>query len=1425
MNRRRPHLLLAFALVVGVGHVTFPVAASADGPAAVADPVVELVDGSYVPGEVIVRYDDVLDRRELRAITGALDATLPDVTSVPIGPAGSPTRLLTFDDDTPVSSVIESLAGTPGITHVEPNQYRELRSTPNDPRYSNLAMWGLKTAPGADAAGAWADGHTGSRDVIVAVLDSGTQIAHPDLADNIWTNPDEIAGNGIDDDGNGYVDDVNGWDFLRSDNQVYDSASEDLHGTHVSGTIGAVGNNSLGVVGVNWAVSILPVKFLGDTASTLAMELSALEYILDLKVSGHDIVAINNSWGCSGNGCRSDLELEAIDRLGEAGILFVVASGNSGNDNDVRPDYPSTYVCDGGGTRDWDCIVSVTAHDSSGSIPDWTQFDPDTGRWDAGGPHVGASVDLSAPGAGIHSTYPPNTYDTLSGTSMAAPHVTGAIALCASTNALLDGRALRAALLGSTRDDTALATLIDSGGMLDIDSMLERCTDIGSAVTGTPALSVNETITNGHMSAVVDSSDVVGGDIVEVEVSPREDGTCGSTTRWRYETVTSSFTTVDIGLLDTRSPYCVRARVHDIGSASVTGWSEQIVWTTRPGYECASIAYDDALMTAGRAGDDLQLGDDELATPIPIDTAFFGETTATRSMVVASNGYVSLGESGRSELATGAYIHALPFRGGIWPSGLIAPLTADLDPSEGGTVRHVADRSGSTVVTWSDVPHWTASSVPASERDVTFQFAIERATGTITLQYEDLTFSADHASLGGAAITSPDNSAHIELPGADEIADRTAYRCTWTDPGDTAIVLADVGSGGSVAGLPGVGPCVTNCASFIDLGETITLTATPDDGRIFLGWDGGCNGTSSSCTITPTTNTLVSAAFGTGITIDVRQRGDGSGTITSAPDGVVCVDGEGTCSISRAPGTSTTLTVTAATGSAFVAWSDGCTPRADAPNVCDVTPTTDTTITAFLRSTGMATVPSTATLISLPELASLASDTTPTVGDTVTVAAPDGTFDPHERVVITLHSDPVVLADVDAGAAGSLSTTVTIPTSTTSGAHTLVALGQVSGAGVRIGIDVTGVFAPLTPSRILDSRSGPRVGALDGSGAALTVQVTGRGGVPAAGASAVALNVTVVDGLANDFGGYVTVYPCDVARPDASNLNFTSGQTVPNAVIAPLSTAGTVCLYVYGSAHLLVDVSGYIVAGFSPVTPARVLDTRSGVGAVAGRAGALDGSGTALALQVTGRGGVPTTGVSAVALNVTVVDGSANDFGGYVSVFPCDVARPDVSNLNFTSGQTVPNAVIAPVSVDGTVCLYVYGTAHLLVDVSGYFTAGFSPVTPARVVDTRSRGRVGALDGSGVALEVQVTGRGGVPTTGVSAVALNVTVVDGLANDFAGFVSVFPCDVAKPDVSNLNFVSGQTVPNSVIAPLSSSGTVCLYVYGKADLLVDVSGHL
>jgi hypothetical protein len=137
----------------------------------------------------------------------------------------------------------------------------------------------------------------------------------------------------------------------------------------------------------------------------------------------------------------------------------------------------------------------------------------------------------------------------------------------------------------------------------------------------------------------------------------------------------------------------------------------------------------------------------------------------------------------------------------------------------------------------------------------------------------------------------------------------------------------------------------------------------------------------------------------------------------------------------------------------------------------------------------------------------------------------------------------------------------------------------------------------------------------------------------------------------------------------------------------------------------------------------------------------------------------------------------------------------------------------------------VYGKAHLLADVSGYFTSWFSPLSkPERLLDTRALGfKVGELDGSDSAFELLVTGEKGVPSSGVAAVALNVTVVDGEAGDYGGFVTVYPCGT-RPDASNLNFTSGQTIPNSVIAPVSSSGKVCLYVYGKAHLLADVSGY-
>jgi hypothetical protein len=213
------------------------------------------------------------------------------------------------------------------------------------------------------------------------------------------------------------------------------------------------------------------------------------------------------------------------------------------------------------------------------------------------------------------------------------------------------------------------------------------------------------------------------------------------------------------------------------------------------------------------------------------------------------------------------------------------------------------------------------------------------------------------------------------------------------------------------------------------------------------------------------------------------------------------------------------------------------------------------------------------------------------------------------------------------------------------------------------------------------------------AGDVLELKVAGRGGVPESGAAAVALNVTAVEALG---WGFVTVYPCG-PMPVASNVNYVAGQTVPNAVIAPLSPNGTVCFYTYASIHLIVDVSAWFPNGseLHPLSPARVVDSRTGVG-VASR---VLFAGETVQFHIAGQGGVPGSGVGAVALNVTAVDA----FGwGYVTVFPCG-PMPVASNVNYVAGQTVPNAVIAPLSPSGDVCFYTYAPIHLLVDVSAWF--------------------------------------------------------------------------------------------------------------------------
>ena len=367
-------------------------------------------------------------------------------------------------------------------------------------------------------------------------------------------------------------------------------------------------------------------------------------------------------------------------------------------------------------------------------------------------------------------------------------------------------------------------------------------------------------------------------------------------------------------------------------------------------------------------------------------------------------------------------------------------------------------------------------------------------------------------------------------------------------------------------------------------------------------------------------------------------------------------------------------------------------------------------------------------------------------------------------------------------------------------------------------------FHAVAPERILDTRIALGAPAQKlGANAALSLQVTGRSGVPAAGVSAVVLNVTVTEPTADSF---LTVWPAGAARPLASNLNFRPGQNVPNLVTVKVGAGGQVSIYnLAGATHVVADASGWYGAdgaGYTSLTPARILDSRSGDGWPAAKLG----PDATRSLQVTGRGGVPAAGVSAVVLNVTVTEPTADSF---LTAWPTGQARPLVSNLNFVPGLTVPNLVVVKVGAGGQVDLYNnVGATHLVADVAGWFGpeggagSGFWPVPPQRILDTRSGNGapVGKL-GPGAALKLQVTGRGGVPPAGVSAVVLNVTVTEPTAESF---LTVWPAGAARPLASNLNYMADKTVPNLVVVKVGAGGVVDLYNFsGATHVVADVAG--
>ena len=378
----------------------------------------------------------------------------------------------TYVGEEAIADYFSSMGGI--VEYAEPDWLVEEHITPNDPSYNQL--WGMNKI---NAPQAW-NTQTGSSNVVVGVIDSGVDWTHPDLIDNIWQNMAEDADgdgtvfewdgsqwifdpgdeNGIDDDNNGYVDDFVGWDFHNNDNDPYDICG---HGTHVAGTIGAKGNNNEGVSGVCWDVQMIALKFLewnpaiNRCTGSISNGLLALEYAVSMGAP-----ISNNSWG---GGPYSQAFYEGLEVAKQNDHLFVASAGNNGNlDNDQYPKYPASY--------DNSNIISVANTTSTDGISSSSHYGLTT-------------VDLGAPGSGIYSTTPDNTYGNKSGTSMASPHVAGAAALLLSECGSLSYQEIKQALMSSTDPISALSGKCVTGGRLNANAAIQSltCTPIPNCLT------------------------------------------------------------------------------------------------------------------------------------------------------------------------------------------------------------------------------------------------------------------------------------------------------------------------------------------------------------------------------------------------------------------------------------------------------------------------------------------------------------------------------------------------------------------------------------------------------------------------------------------------------------------------------------------------------------------------------------------------------------------------------------------------------------------------------------------------------------------------------------------------------------------------------------------------------------------------------
>jgi uncharacterized repeat protein (TIGR01451 family) len=395
--------------------------------------------GTSVSGEVLVKIQASATGNDIANIENAAEVDQSDrIATLTSG------TIWRFHSATlSAEGLASALQNNPNVVYVEPNYIWHLNDTPNDTSYSQL--WGLKNTgqtvsgspgiAGADisAEAAWSV-TTGSASIVIGVIDTGVDYTHPDLAANIWNNPG----------GKGNVLCAAGTHGFNAITRTCNPMDDHYHGTHVSGTIGAAGNNALGVTGVNWTTSIMGLKFLDSSGNgTNANAIAAIDFAIQAKIDGVNVRVLSNSWG----GLEfSKALLDEINKANENDILFVASAGNSTANNDTYPHYPSSY-----NTAN---MISVAATDNRDALAYFSNYGPTT-------------VHLGAPGLNVLSCYPGGSYTTLSGTSMAAPHVAGVAGLVLAKTPAFTTAQVKSAILNNTDPISSLTGKTITGGRLN----------------------------------------------------------------------------------------------------------------------------------------------------------------------------------------------------------------------------------------------------------------------------------------------------------------------------------------------------------------------------------------------------------------------------------------------------------------------------------------------------------------------------------------------------------------------------------------------------------------------------------------------------------------------------------------------------------------------------------------------------------------------------------------------------------------------------------------------------------------------------------------------------------------------------------------------------------------------------------------------